>query len=55
MLAPWLRLLRSVGLIVTGRFWTSLFSAALALTAAPQLPDATAEEISLPCPLSAID
>jgi hypothetical protein len=50
--APWLRLLRNVGLIEIGRFWTSRFSAALALTAAPQLPDCTAALISLPWPLS---
>ena len=43
VLAPWLRLRRSVGLTVTGRVWTSVFSAALALTAAAQLPDCTAE------------
>jgi hypothetical protein len=44
VLAPWLRLRRSVGLMVTGRVWTSLFSTALALTAAPQLRDCTACE-----------
>jgi hypothetical protein len=32
-------------LTVTGRVWTSPFRTALALTAAPQLPDWTAEEI----------
>ncbi len=53
--APWLRLPRSVGLSVAGRFWTSLPRAALALTAAPQSPDSTAELISFPWPLSAID
>jgi hypothetical protein len=53
--APWLRLLFSVGLTVAGRFWTSLLRAALALIAAPQLPDSTAAVISLPWPLSAID
>jgi hypothetical protein len=46
--APWLRLLRNVGLIVIGRFWTSWLSAALALLAVPQLPDWTAALISLP-------
>ena len=55
VVAPWLRLLRRVGLIVTGRFWTSWFRAALALTAAPQLPDCTAALISLPWPLSESD
>ena len=45
VLAPWVRLRRSVGLIVTGRVRTSLFSATLAFSAAPQLPDVTAEEI----------
>ncbi len=50
--APWSRFLRNVGLIEIGRFWTSRFSAALALTAAPQLPDCTAALISLPWPLS---
>ena len=39
VLAPWLRLRRRVGLTVTGSVWTSPFSAALALIAAPQLPD----------------
>jgi hypothetical protein len=53
--APWLRLLRSVGLIVTGRFWTSWFRETLALIAAPQLPDCTAALISLPWPLSDSD
>jgi hypothetical protein len=37
-----------VGLTVIGSFWTSMLSAALALTAAPQSPDCTAELISLP-------
>ncbi|MFZ0977085.1 MAG: hypothetical protein WAN22_33020 [Solirubrobacteraceae bacterium] len=46
--APWVRFARSVGLTVIGSFWTSVFSAALALTAAPQSPDCTAELISLP-------
>jgi len=41
-------LARSVGLIVTGRFWTSRLRAAPALIAAPQSPDWTAEVISLP-------
>jgi hypothetical protein len=38
-------LLRSVELIVAGRFWTSLLSAALAFVAAPQFPACTADEI----------
>jgi hypothetical protein len=42
-------------LIVTGSVATSRFRDALALTAAPQSPDWTAEVISLPWPLSAID
>jgi hypothetical protein len=46
--APWVRFARSVGLTVIGSFCTSAFSAALALTAAPQSPDCTAELISLP-------
>jgi hypothetical protein len=45
VLAPWDKLLRSVVLIVTGSVWTSLFSTALALSAAPQLPAWTAEAI----------
>jgi hypothetical protein len=45
VLAPWARLLRRVGLTVTGRACTSLFRAALAFTAVPQLPDCTAAEI----------
>ena len=53
--APWLRLLRKVGLTVTGRFWTSWLKAALALLAVPQFPDCTAALISLPCPLSDSD
>jgi hypothetical protein len=48
-------LVRKVGLTVAGRFWMSWLSAALALIAAPQLPDWTAESISLPWLLSAID
>jgi hypothetical protein len=55
VLAPWVRFLRSVGLMVTGRVWTSRFSATLALTAAPQFPDPTAELIWSAWPLSAID
>lgn len=46
--APWVRFARRVGLTVIGSFWTSMFSAVLALTAAPQSPDCTAELISLP-------
>jgi hypothetical protein len=38
VLAPWLRLLRSVELIVTGRVWTWLPRTALSLSAAPQFP-----------------
>ena len=45
VLAPWFRLVRSVGLTVTGRVWTSWFSARLALSAAAQLPEFTAELI----------
>ncbi len=45
VLAPWLRLLRSVGLTVTGSVWTSLARIRLAFTAAPQLPFWTAEAI----------
>lgn len=55
VLAPWLRLLRSVGLIVTGRFCTSPPRTLLAETAAPQLPDCTAEEIWSACALRALD
>jgi hypothetical protein len=55
VVAPWLRLLRKVGLIVTGRFWTSWFRDTLALIAAPQLPDCTAALTSLPWPLSESD
>jgi hypothetical protein len=39
VLAPWLRLLRSVELIVAPSVWTSLLRTPLALSAAPQLPD----------------
>jgi hypothetical protein len=42
--AAWLRLLRSVELTVTGRVRTSLERIWLALSAAPQFPDCTAEE-----------
>ena len=45
VLAAWVRFRRSVGLTVTGRVWTWPPRTALALTAAPQLPDWTAEEI----------
>jgi hypothetical protein len=38
VLAPWLRLRRSVGLTAAGRVWTARFRARLALMAAPQLP-----------------
>jgi hypothetical protein len=55
VLAPWLRLPRRVGLIVTGRVRTSWFRARLALRAAAQLPESTAEEIWSACPFSAID
>jgi hypothetical protein len=55
VLAPCVRLRRSVGLIVTGRVWTWLLSDALALMAAPQLPASTAEEIWSAWPLNAID
>ena len=55
VLAPWLRSLRRVGLTVTGRVWTSWFSARLALRAAAQFPESTAEEIWSACPLSVID
>ncbi len=55
VLAPWVRFWRSVGLTVTGRVWTSLPSTPLALTAAPQLPDWTAEEIWSASLLSAPD
>jgi hypothetical protein len=41
--AAWVRLLRSVELIVTGRVCTSLLRTPLALFAAPQFPDCTAE------------
>jgi hypothetical protein len=53
--APWFKLARRVGLTVIGRLWMSRRRAVLALTAAPQSPDCTAELISLPWPLSAID
>jgi hypothetical protein len=55
VLAPWLRLLRSVGLIVTGSVRTSLPRIVEALSAAPQLPFWTAETIWSACPLSAFD
>jgi hypothetical protein len=42
--APWLRLLRSVGLSVEGRFPTEFTNCAAALEAAPQFPELTAEE-----------
>jgi hypothetical protein len=53
--APWVRLLRSVELTVTGRVCTSLPRTALALRAAPQLPACTAETIWPAWPLSASD
>jgi hypothetical protein len=55
VLAPWLRSRRSVGSMVAGRVWTARFRARLALTAAPQSPDWTAEEIWSAWPLRAID
>jgi hypothetical protein len=55
VLAPWSRSTRSVGLTVAGSVWTARFRARLALTAAPQLPDWTAEEIWSAWPLRAID
>jgi hypothetical protein len=45
VVAPWTRLRRNVGLTVIGRPCTSRLREALALMAAPQLPDWTAEEI----------
>jgi hypothetical protein len=45
VLAPWVRSLRSVGLMFTGRVWTSLLRTAAAFRAAPQLPAWTAELI----------
>ncbi|HUA50449.1 MAG TPA: hypothetical protein VMA77_34780 [Solirubrobacteraceae bacterium] len=53
--AAWVRLLRRVELIVTGSVWTSLFRTELALTAAPQLPDWTAEDTASAWLLSAAD
>jgi hypothetical protein len=38
VVAPWLRLRRSVGLTVAGRVWTARFKARLAFMAAPQSP-----------------
>ncbi len=55
VLAAWVRLLRSVELIVTGRVCTSPERTALAFTAAPQLPDCTAEETWSAWLLSALD
>lgn len=55
VLAACVRLLRSVELIVTGRVWTSPLRTPLAFTAAPQLPDCTAEETWSAWLLSAID
>ena len=55
VLAPWLRFLRNVGLIVMGRVWTSWFRATLALAAAPQFREPTAELIWSAWPLNAID
>jgi hypothetical protein len=55
VLAPWLRLPRRVGLTVTGRVRTRSFNARLALTAAAQFPESTAEEIWSAWPFSAID
>jgi hypothetical protein len=45
VVAPWVRLLRSVELSVTGSVSTSLPRTALAFSAAPQLPDCTAAPI----------
>jgi hypothetical protein len=53
--AAWLRLLRKVELIVTGRVCTSPDRTELALTAAPQLPDWTAEATASAWPLRAPD
>ncbi len=55
VLAPWFRFPRRVGLIVTGRVRTSWFRARLALRAAAQFPESTAEEIWSAWPFSAID
>jgi hypothetical protein len=55
VLAPWLRLLRRVELTVAGRVWTSPERTALALTAAPQLPDWTADETASAWLLKALD
>jgi hypothetical protein len=55
VLAPWFRLLRRVGLTVMGRVRTSWFSERLALRAAAQLPELTADAIWSACPLSPID
>jgi hypothetical protein len=55
VLAPWLRLLRRVGLTVIGRVRTSWFSERLAFRAAAQLPESTADAIWSACPLSPID
>ncbi len=53
--AAWLRLLRRVELTVTGRVSTSPERIALALTAAPQFPDCTAEETASAWLLRAFD
>jgi hypothetical protein len=53
--AAWLRLLRNVELIVTGSVCTWLLRTALALTAAPQLVDCTAETTWSAWLLSAFD
>lgn len=53
--AAWVRLLRSVELIVTGSVSTSLLKTELALTAAPQLPCWTAEATASAWLLSAAD
>jgi hypothetical protein len=55
VLAPWLRLLRSVGFTVAGSVRTSWFNDRLALRAAGQFPEAIAESIWSACPLRAID
>jgi hypothetical protein len=53
--AAWVRLLRRVELIVTGRAWTSFWRTPLALAAAGQLPDCTAEEMAAAWVLRALD
>jgi hypothetical protein len=55
VLAPWLKLLRSVELMAAGSVWTSPERTALAFTAAPQLPDWTADETASAWLLRAFD